>query len=80
MTGVSRKSIADHILLLLADCQLSATDIRGQTYDGAGGMVGKEKGVAARITQLIPKAVKTNCILEAIQIKGAASKLFRMYT
>jgi len=41
VTGVSGEAIADCILQLLADWQLPATDLHGQTYDGAGAMAGR---------------------------------------
>ena len=44
LTGVMGNAITDHILRLLADWQLSASNIRGQTYDGAGAMAGKSRG------------------------------------
>ena len=40
---------------------MAASQLRGQTYDGAGAMAGKTKGVAARITELYPKALYTQC-------------------
>lgn len=61
LTGVTGSAIADHILRLLADWQLSAANIRGQTYDGAGAMAGKSRGAAARIQEALPKAIYTHC-------------------
>ena len=45
MTGVTGSAIADHILCLLDEWQLSASNIHGQTYDGAGAMAGKSRCV-----------------------------------
>ena len=47
---------------MLDSWQLSAAQLRGQTYDGAGAMAGKRKGAAARITDLHPKALYTNSV------------------
>ena len=44
LTGVTGNGIADHILRLLGDWQLLPSNIRGQTYDGAGAMAGKSRG------------------------------------
>ena len=60
-THVSGQAIAAHILQLLETWQLPASQLRGQTYDGAGAMAGKTKGAAARITELYPKALYTHC-------------------
>ena len=48
LTGVTGNAIADHILRLLADWQLSASNLHGQTYDGADAMAGKSRGAAVR--------------------------------
>ena len=68
VTGVSGEAIADRILHHLEDWQLSATHLRGQTYDGAGVMAGKKKGVAARIAQLFPKALYTHCFAHVLNL------------
>ena len=65
LTGVTGHAIADHILRLLVDWQLSASNIRGQTYDGAGAMAGKSRGAAARIQEAFPKAIYTHCAAHA---------------
>ena len=61
LTSVRGEAIAEHILQLLTDWQLSPTDLRGQTYDGTGAMARKKKGAAARIRQLFPNAIYTHC-------------------
>lgn len=68
VTGVSGEAIADRILQLLADWQLSATHCRGQTYDGAGAMAGKNKGAASRIQGVYPKAIYTHCAAHALNL------------
>ena len=60
-TSVSGQAIAAHILKLLETWQLPASQLHGQTYDGAGAMAGKTKGAVARITELYPKALYTHC-------------------
>ena len=40
---------------------LDMDNCRGQTYDGAGEMAGKRKGVFTRILNLHPKAIYTHC-------------------
>ena len=62
------KAIADSILNQLDSWQLSAAQLRGQTYDGAGAMAGKRKGAAARITDLHPKALYTHCVAHALNL------------
>lgn len=37
------------------------TDVRGQGYDGAGNMAGREKGCAARIKSKYPDACYVHC-------------------
>ena len=68
LTGMSGEAIADHILKLLGEWQLSPSNLRGQTYDGAGAMAGKKKGVAARIQQMFPKAPYTHCAAHALNL------------
>ena len=68
VTGVTGNAIADHILRLLADWQLSASNIRGQLYDGAGAMAGKSRGAAARIQEAFPKAIYTHCAAHALNL------------
>jgi len=61
ITGVTGEAIAAQILQILEDWQLSASQLRGQTYNGAGSMAGKKKkGVAARISEQCPKALYTH--------------------
>ena len=61
ITGVTGETIAAQILQILEDWQLPACYLCGQTYDGAGSMAGKIKGVAARISEQYPKALYTHC-------------------
>lgn len=41
--------------------QLSLSDCRGQTYDGASTMLGRKTGVAAQLSSIQPKALVTHC-------------------
>ena len=68
VTGVSGKVIADRILQLLSNWQLSGSYLVGQTYDGAGAMAGKNNGAAARIQTIFPKAVYTHCAAHALNL------------
>ena len=68
MTDVSGEAIADHILPVLADWQLSATHLHGQTYDGAGVMAGKNKGAAPHIQKVFQKAIHTDCAAHALNL------------
>ena len=60
-SGVTGMAIADNILSKLTEWQLQPQLLCGQAYDGAGAMVGKFKGVAARIYSQYPKALYTHC-------------------
>ena len=68
LTGVTGYAIAVHILRLLDDWQLSASNIHGQMYDGAGAMAGKSKGAAARILEVFPKAMYIHCAVHALNL------------
>ena len=67
-TGVSGQAIADRLLSHLVTWQLPASQLRGQTYDGAGAMAGKRRGAAARITEFHPKATYTHCAAHALNL------------
>lgn len=42
--------------------------VRGQGYDGAGAMTGKEKGVAARIMKIFPLAAFVHCFSHRLNL------------
>lgn len=63
-------------LLILDSWQLSASQLRGQTYDGAGAMAGKRRGAAAPISNLYPKAVYTHYVAHSFIMCG---KLLQHY-
>ena len=56
-----RQAIAKQSLQNLEHWQLPASQLFGQTYDGAGSMAGKRKGVAAKISDQYPKTLHTHC-------------------
>lgn len=60
-TGVTGEALAENILTQLTSWQLSPDLLYGQSYDGAGAMSGKVKGVAARINSQYPKALFVHC-------------------
>ena len=60
-TGVTGEALAKNILTQLTSWQLSPDLLWGQSYDGAGAMSGKVKGVAARIHSQYPKALFVHC-------------------
>ena len=67
-TGVSGEAIADNILSKLTDWQLEPQLLRGQAYDGARAMAGKNKGVAARISAKYPNALYTHCVSHRLNL------------
>ncbi len=68
MSGVTGEAIAGDILSKLTIWQLDPQLLRGQSFDGAGAMAGRSKGVAARITSLYPRAVYTHCAVHRLNI------------
>ena len=67
-TGVSGEAIADNILGHFESWQLPASQLRGQTYDGAGAMAGKRRGASSRIVALHPKALYTHCAAHVLNL------------
>ena len=65
---MSGEAIADHILKLFGEWQLSPFNLRGQTYDGAGAIAGKKIGVAAQIQQMFPTAPYTHCAARVLNL------------
>ena len=68
-------ALSEKILFTLDELKLDARMMRGQGYDGAENMAGKNKGTAALIQEQYPLAVYTHCashvlnlcIMEAMQ-------------
>ena len=67
-TGVTGEAIADRILGHLETWQLPASGLRGQAFDGAGAMAGKNKGAATRITERYSKALYTHCAAHILNL------------
>ena len=65
---MSGQAIADRLLGLLQLWRLPTSQLIGQTYDGAAAMAGKNKGAAARITEIHPKAIYTHCAAHALNL------------
>ena len=59
--GTTGLELANTILGTLQDFGLDIQKCRGQGYDGAGAMAGQQKGVAARIKAIDPKALLFHC-------------------
>ena len=68
LSGVTGRAIADRILKLLSDWQLSPIKLRGQTYDGAGAMAGSSRGAAKLIQDSYPKAIYTHCAAHVLNL------------
>ena len=66
--GVTGCALADQLLEYLSKWQLSGLQLCGQTYHGASAMVGKTRGVGARIFQLFPRAVYTHCAAHCVNL------------
>ena len=59
--GLSGKAISDAILSKVSDLGLDISRCRGQGYDGAGSVSGKQNGAAAHILRVNRKALYTHC-------------------
>ena len=55
--NIKSVTIKNVIIDALTRFQLSLSQLRGQTYDGASNMLGRKSGVAALIKQLQPKGI-----------------------
>ena len=53
---------------VLIRCNVSLSNCRGQTYDGASNMAGHLNGVAAKITREEPKALFVHCLAHSINL------------
>ena len=68
-SGVTGEAIACDILLQqLTSLNLDLEFLRGQVFDGAGAMVGKSRGAAARIISRYPKALFTHCMAHRLNL------------
>ena len=68
MTGVTGEAIAERLLALLDRWKLSASQMVGQTYGGAGAKAGKHKGAAVRIMEKYSRAVYSHCAAHALNL------------
>ena len=64
-TGVALSAI---ILAKLRSYNLNPELLRGQGYDGAGGMAGSVRGVVARIQREFPKALYVHCFAHKLNL------------
>ena len=62
-TGTSGQAIADKIKFTLEKLTLDLNNLRGQEYDGAGNMSGKNIGAAAIIQHDHRKELYVHCVL-----------------
>jgi hypothetical protein len=68
--GKSGEAIADEIVGKIKDDQLSLQDCRGQCYDNAPNMSGKNCGVQTRISNLNPLARYVPCSAHSLNLIG----------
>ena len=61
ISNISSETIVNALKDSLIRLQLSLNECRGQCYDGATNMLGKNSGVATRIQSIQPKAHITHC-------------------
>ena len=54
--SITGEKVCREIVSILESAQLSVSDCRAQTYDGAGNMAGQQRGCAIRFQRLAPKA------------------------
>ena len=67
-TGTTGSALSEKILFTLKELKLDARMMRGQGYDGAGNMAGKNKGTAALIQKQYPLAVYTHCASHVLNL------------
>ena len=67
-TGFSGEQLAMKILEEIEKLGLSMDNCRGQGYDGAGAMAGKDRGVANRIVELFAKAIYMHCFSHILNL------------
>ena len=60
-TSTTSKALANAFLENLQALGVNIQKMRGQGYDGASNMSGKQKGVQARIQAIVARAVYTHC-------------------
>ena len=71
--GLSGEALAEESTGFVKHIGLRMEDCRGQGYDGAGNMVGKLSGVAARIQRSHDKAIYVHCGSHVLNLCVASS-------
>ena len=71
--GLSGEGLTKLLLDGISDLGLNIDNVRGQGYDGAGNVAGKEKGVAARILKLNKKALFVHCSSHRLSLSVSKS-------
>jgi len=61
VSSTTGKDLASSTLTQLSQLGLNLEHMRGQGYDGASTMSGKYRGVQARVKEMYPLAMYTNC-------------------
>ena len=59
--SITGESVCCESVSILESAQLSVSDCRAQTYDGAGNMAGQQRGCAVHFQRLAPKAPYFHC-------------------
>ena len=68
MSVIDAESIVKAILDVFVQLSLPIHKVRGQCYDGCATMAGKKAGVAARMSELEPRALFTHCFGHALNL------------
>ena len=58
--NINSETVVKALKDILMRCSLSLDDCRGQTYNGASNMMGKNSGVSIKISEEQPKAIATH--------------------
>ena len=59
--GISGEAITEKLIGSITNIGLEVSNLRGQSYDGAGNMAGRQKGAAARISAVEQKPTYIHC-------------------
>ena len=68
LPNIRSETIVTAIKDALIRMQMPLSSCRGQIYDGASNMLGKNSGVAAKILNEVPKALPTHCHAHSLSI------------
>ena len=66
--SISGQTLCDKILHHLESAGISVSHIIGQSYDGAGNMSGKFKGLQAKVKEIQPKALYVWCSAHRLKL------------